>query len=176
MSDAVEEPRDAIERRIAYADFRRMPVGQRSVSALWELYCQRKREGETVPTTNRNTIFRWKNEDDWLGRLVKEEDERLEAEKADQTRFRRRALFRLSAVFDDAILEWHKLILDPNTDANVKAKLLVELADRVGFPKESRIAANRRSDETPAPPQQAPSLEATEEELAAYYARTGGQG
>ena len=171
-----DEPKDAVDRLQARADYCALPAGQRSVSALFTLYIENNRAGEAVPTTHRNTLFRWSNEDDWRGYLLRLEVERLEAEKVDLTRFRKRALHRLSVVFDEAVEMWHQLITDPEVDNATRAKLIVELADRVGFPKESRIASQRRGDDTPTPPTAAPGPEASETELATYYARTGGQG
>lgn len=137
-----------LKKLLAYNDFRAMPAGQRSIDALWREYVRRNREGDDVPTTNRSTLYQWAKEKQWQQRLLQEEQEAQQAEREAFLAERQRTIHAMFAIFREVALPTWKKLIEGAEDETVQARLILGLADRVGFVAESRTAAAKRALDT----------------------------
>lgn len=136
----------ALDRLIAYADFKRLPAAQRTTAELYRQYVQRRRAGDqTVPTNNRETLYLWAKEGEWLKRVAEEELALQQAQDKALLHDKTRQGQVMAAMWMAA----NKRLLDliENGDDKIAIVAIQDLFDRTGLPKASRIQTSRQDRE-----------------------------
>lgn len=163
----MQDARDELKRKQAREDY--VALGhKRSVEGLWKEYCRKRKQGDPlVPTTNRNTIYRWAKEDQWEA-YAKEQIEGLIDNARKVLEDQRIRAYRDIALATDkatvALLE----IVQIGTNAE-RLKAAAEILDRAGIVKQdgrkadiAELRSERASD--------APAADAPEADLLQYLA------
>jgi hypothetical protein len=173
---------DEMERLIAFQDYRRMALNERSVDRLWRTYCERRRNGDkNVPTTTRSKLYRWVREDAWDERIAAEEREALEVEKTEQLQARRAQQAKMWEMVPEANQALREIITSCE-DPAVRLRAVVALLDRLGVVPETTPERRRKpaaDGEAASPPKAAemtiPSPDAGEDVWAKWFAEQGGE-
>lgn len=91
-----------------------------------------KRDGrESVPTLHKPDLYKWRNQYDWDTWVAQKHEEELAIDNAKLRNKRERALNQLTLLGDDTIAELGRMIRDPMTPANVKARLFETVLTRI---------------------------------------------
>lgn len=104
---SIADSRDEVRRKRAFEDFYNLPIKERSINKLYQIYVQRGQENPAlageIPTRDRSVLYRWAKEDDWHQKALDRQDEEFERINEYIFSVQRRAYDGFAAIADDAV-------------------------------------------------------------------------
>lgn len=118
---------------VAFKDFLLMSP-KRSVDGLWKEYCEKAQQlgRHSVPTTHRNTIYRWAKENRWKERAAEHDKRVAQAETRSYDAMRTLRYDNLMELSDSAVKALQQLIESGETPAKTRLDAAKTVLDRVG--------------------------------------------
>ena len=133
--------RNILRRQQALHDFLMMGPN-RSVHKLWERYVEERRNGEDVPTTNNELIYRWAKEDDWYAEAARFDRQRQEDERKQLEQVRALAQSNLNTLSNLAVETLAELVQCAKDEVRLRAA--TEILDRIGVVRVSVTEAAKK--------------------------------
>lgn len=144
---------------------------KRSVDALYKSYVLAGRtEGTdlgTIPTRNRNEIYKWAEEDEWERHARESLLGTLEQQTKMRQDMRSRGYHKLALLTDNAIETLLKMMGGGDATA---LKAAIEVLDRAGVVRQDKIKAEDVDPDN----RKRPALDATEEDILNYLSDKAG--
>jgi hypothetical protein len=173
VSDTPEELNSKIVRRKrAFEDFYqfRNKSGKRSVDGLWKMYVEGARDGNPVPTTNREEIYRWSKEDNWDEKAARRDLGAIETDRKQYETMRVRGYDAMSLLAEEAVETLAQIMRQGEDKLRVAAAQT--LLDRIGLGTQ---VGKKDPREKPESRLSAPPSNATDEQAAEWLSLVQGE-
>lgn len=160
-----------VRRKRAFEDFFqfRNKQGKRSVDGLWRMYIQKAREGQPVPTTNREEIYRWSKDDKWEEKAARRDMDDIDKDRKQYETMRVRGYDAMSLLAEEAVETLASIMR--TGDNKLRLQAAATLLDRVGLGIQSGKKDPREKPELRAA---VPPTDADDSELEAWLSSVQG--